>query len=169
MKTGSTLHNKIISMCLLLFAIAFINCSARPSTRSELIEATKNVRLPAKATEDYALVYIMRPGNMYNNYSYEVYVNDPTNTKNYAGSNKGRQYFYFFLSPGNHRIYSISDNGSWLDIQAKEKINYFIEQNTSKGLVRGINTLRYIDIYHGKWNIKTLSPGYRKKKFHYLK
>jgi uncharacterized protein YxeA len=157
---------KIYILLLIIFIIIsiFTYCKTKPDTKKDYIKITKNIKLPMKRSKNNALVYILRPSSTKNEYSHDIYINDPKDRKNFYGSVKGNQYIYFYISSGKYRIYSLADNVSWIDINLKNNNIYFIELITEAGIDKGESYLKIINIYKGKWQIKNLIKGSIEKK-----
>jgi hypothetical protein len=151
---------------LIVVLIVFMSCSSVPPRRDVLIREAEKIKLPAYPTKKSAVVYVIRPGGVGDRYAWDVLVDDPVNGKNLAGSNMGGEYIYFYLSSGGHRIYSSADNGAWIDIGAVSGQAYFIEQTAVEGIARGIISMRFVDIYTGKWWTKKLKQGTVRRKYY---
>jgi hypothetical protein len=126
---------------------------------SESTETKKgSVELPAQPSKDNAMVYVVRPSSFLSPMKIYVYV-DKRNGSNRTGYTMGRQYIYFPVSPGKHKVISEANNTKTIMIDVKAGETIFIKQNTTRG--RGFNQdfLEILDPEEGEHFVSITSLG----------
>lgn len=98
---------------------------------------------------DRAAVYILRPALVGKLLNFKVEMDGQL-----VGKTKGKQYFYFFVEPGNHTLVSIAENKSELPIVMEAGKTYFFEQEVKMGIVKARNNLVRIDEVDAKIKVQ---------------
>lgn len=122
-----------------------------------------NYQLPRLPAEGRAIVYVIFEEARYENVGFDVYLGDQQSASA-VGHNKGGQYFYFELAPGEHKIFSKSKveklaKQAELEIFVKAGEVIFIRQKLHFGMLgAGVGLLR-LDEEEGKYYVSKLKPG----------
>lgn len=141
----------------LSLAILCVSCASLPS-HEKMKSETQNFQLPEKSDPKKALIYVVRPSFAGFAIRFNVFV-DKKYESSEMGYNKGGQYIYFFVEPGNHTIYSKAENWAEQEISAKSGDVLFIKQNPQLGFIMARNSLNIIDETEGKFYIKESGLG----------
>ncbi len=75
------------------------------------------------------------------------------------GYTRGAQYIYFNLEPGSHKILSKAENWAEIDFTAAPGDIIFIQQDPAMGFLIARNSLRKLQEYEGKYQVKHLTLG----------
>ena len=100
------------------------------------VETDKGSHPTPEPKEGKALVYVLRP----------AFVGFKIQTKlavdgEWVGANRGRNYFFLDLDPGEHHFCSKAENRSSLALRLEAGKTYFIEQKIGMGLMKARNKL----------------------------
>jgi len=118
-------------------------------------------RLPRLPENGKAIVYVVRPSIDCETFSFSVFMDDQQ-PESKMGSTKGRQYIYFDLTPGDHKLLSRVDNwDTWAEanVSAKAGDVLFVRQEPDMGFITLTNTIVPLQEHEGKYQVKTLIPG----------
>jgi hypothetical protein len=118
-------------------------------------------RLPKLPENGKAIVYVVRPSINCDTFGFSVFV-DNQNRESQEGSTKGRQYIYFDLPPGEHKIFSRVDNwDTWAEtfVSAKAGDILFVQQEPDMGFITLTSKLAPLPEFQGKYYVKTLTKG----------
>jgi len=139
-------------------ALAFAGCASVPAPEV-MQKETEGFQLPQLPQEGKAVVYVVRPSGVGTLIRFNVFVDGQEEAAE-MGYTRGRQYIYFNLLPGAHKIYSKAENWAEMEVTARAGDIIFIQQNPAMGLVMARNTLERIEEqYQGKYHVKTLELG----------
>lgn len=142
----------IISVLLLLSG-----CASLPSP-GEMREDVKSYQLPMLPVDGKAIVYVVRPSSMGTLVRFNVFVDDKQ-PESEMGYNRGGQYIYFNVAPGDHQILSKAENWAEVNVTAKGGDIIFIQQEASMGLIMARNSVFKLQAHEGKYHVKHLSLG----------
>jgi len=120
--------------------------------------AIRETVLPVKAKAGYALIYVARPSNEATLVKFNVFL-DNQNADAEMGYTEAAQYIYFYVKPGQHRIWSKAENWAELVISAKPGEVIFLRQNPETGYVISRNSLSKVNQKQGAQDVKKTSPG----------
>ena len=132
-------------------------CASLPSPELMKAEAA-NYRLPKLPDPGKAIVYVVRPSNMGTLIRFNVFVDDQE-AGSEMGFNRGNQYIYFNLKPGNHTIYSKAENWAELAVSVQAGDIVFIQQDPAMGIVMARNSIFKVEDYQGKYQVKSATLG----------
>lgn len=138
------------------------SCASLPS-QEVIQQEIKGYQLPALPKDDKALVYIVRPSSLGKLVRFKVFV-DQKDQNFYMGYTRGKQYIYFYVSPGEHEILSKAENLAKVKITAKKNEIIFLQQNPRIGIFFARNKLFNLKDYEGKYHVKKLKLGTIKQK-----
>jgi len=145
-----------------LFAASFLaflpGCASLPAPGA-MQKEVENYQLPKLPEEGKAVVYIVRPDFAGKLVRFNVFVDDQGEASE-MGYTKGKQYIYFNLEPGTHKIFSKAENWAEAEVTANAGEIIFIRQEPTFGVVMSRNKLQRIEEeYQGKYHVKTLGLG----------
>ena len=142
---------------LILNTLFLVGCSTLPSVE-EMQKETSEFKLPKMPSEGKAMVYVVRPSSFGCLVRFNIFV-DGEEPASEVGYTRGKQYIYFDLAPGNHKILSKAENWATQDVSAKSGDVLFIKQSVNMGAIIARNSLDEISECEGKYYVKTLRPG----------
>ena len=94
---------------------------------------------------DKALVYVLRPSMMGNKVQTKLAVDG-----DWKGVNRGNNYFYFTLEPGEHYFCSAAENHSLLTLKVEAGKTYYVQQHIRMGVMKARNEIEAMDDGEGK-------------------
>jgi len=149
-----------------LFFVSFIvfgctGLSSSLSRQDEVKSAAANYQLPKFPEEGKAIIYVVRPSIDCKPFSFKLFI-DNKEQKSEMGSTIGRQYIYFDITPGEHKILSKVDKwDTWAEINVSAKAGdiIFIQQEPDMGFITLSNKILTLQDYEGKYYVKTLTRG----------
>jgi hypothetical protein len=103
---------------------------------------------------DKGLVYILRP-TMYGNKIQTKLAVDGR----WAGVNRGHNYFFMMLDPGDHYFCSKAENKSVLAVKVEAGKTYFVEQKIKEGFMKARNKLALLGEEEGKKKLAKCHPS----------
>lgn len=119
---------------------------------------TATYQLPKLPEQGKAIVYVVRPSSVGGLIRFNVFVDDQEASSE-MGYTRGRQYIYFSIPPGEHKIYSKAENWAETLVSAKAGDIIFIQQDASMGILMARNNIFKVEDYQGKYHVKTLTVG----------
>lgn len=156
--------DRLAMFAVLCVAFVLTGCASGEGPSPVVMKAEiANYQLPRLPVEGKAIVYVVFEEARYENVGFDVYLGDqqPAST---VGHNKGGQYFYFELAPGEHKIISKSKTEklakqSELAILVKAGEVIFIRQKLHFGMLgAGVELLR-LDEVEGKYYLSKSRLG----------
>jgi hypothetical protein len=99
---------------------------------------------PAQSA-DKALIYVLRPSLMGNKVQSKLAVDG-----DWKGTNRGNNYFYFTLDPGEHYFCSMAENQSVLKLDVAAGKTYYLQQHVQMGWVKARTKLDVMSEEEGK-------------------
>ena len=108
---------------------------------------------------DKALVYVLRPTMFGNKVQSKLAVDGQ-----WVGVNRGRNYFFLALEPGELYFCSKAENRSSMALQVEAGRTYFLEQKIKMGLMKARNKLALMADQKGREKLATCHPSVWKEK-----
>ena len=105
-------------------------------------------------TAEKALIYVMRPTMIGNKVQTKLAVDGE-----WKGVNRGNNYFFFSLAPGQHYFCSRAENKSVLVLRIDAGKTYYIQQEIRMGIVKARNELAVMSDDQGKEKLAKLNPS----------
>lgn len=133
-----------------LFAFTLLGCAVKPA----------NITPPA-SDQSHALIYVIRPDYFFDFIrikGFSVYLDEKIKHKE-IGTNKGNNFIYFYVEPGNHVIYSESENIAEIRFNAKANEIIYIKQTPRIGVTTLKNELSAINKNEAQTLIKQAALG----------
>ncbi len=151
---------KIITLCSLILFVSLLplaGCATLP-TRDQMALDVKGYTLPQNTETGNAMVYVVRPSSLGTLIRFNVFVDNEEDSSE-MGYTRGWQYIYFFVTPGEHTIYSKAENWAEITIDAKAGDIIFLKQDPEMGFIIARNILELIPDVEGKYCVKHSSLG----------
>jgi hypothetical protein len=148
-------------MTIASIAAAASGCATLPPTE-QMKSETASYQLPKLPDTGKAVVYVVRPASIGGFIRFNVFVDDEQ-SESEMGYTRSREYIYFTVPAGYHKIFSKAENWAEMDISVKAGDIIFIQQEPEMGLIMARNSLLKLDDLAGKYDVKTLTLGTIKK------
>ena len=103
---------------------------------------------------DKALIYVIRPTMMGNKIQTKLAVDGK-----WVGVNRGNNYFFFTLDPGEHYFCSTAENKSVFAMKVEAGKTYFLQQKIRMGFMKASNKLEAISDEEGKKGLAKCHPS----------
>lgn len=100
---------------------------------------------------DKGLIFVLRPTMMGNGIQTKLAVDG-----DWKGVNRGNNYFYFTLDPGEHYFCSVAENHSLLTLKVEAGKTYFVQQHVAMGLVKARTSVSQMTDQEGQKKIAGL-------------
>jgi Protein of unknown function (DUF2846) len=94
---------------------------------------------------DKVLIYVIRPSMIGNKIQSKLAVDG-----DWKGTNRGDNYFYFTLEPGEHYFCSAAENRSVLKLDVAAGKTYYLQQHVRMGVMKARNQLELMSEEEGK-------------------
>ncbi|MCR8719988.1 DUF2846 domain-containing protein [Pseudomonas syringae USA007] len=114
--------------------------------------------LPKPAVADKGLIYVVRPSNAGMMVRFNVFLDDKE-AESEMGYNRGNQYIYFYVSPGQHVISSKAENWADLPVSIKAGEVVYLKQEVEVGVVMARNGLKQLSDVEGRYLVKDAGLG----------
>lgn len=148
----------LIQATLLAAAVTFFSGCASVPSPEKMQEETAGFQLPKQPEEGKALVYVVRPSIVGTLVRFNVFV-DNEEAASEMGYNRGSQYIYFNVTPGEHKILSKAENWAETAISAKAGDVIFIKQDPAMGIIMARNDISKIESLEGRYHVKNTALG----------
>lgn len=144
-----------------LFLMLLSSCASNLSSE-QMRKEVENFKLPKSAEKDSSVVYVVRLSMVGNLVRFNVFLDDKGSYSE-MGYNRGSEYIYFSVKPGQHKIFSKAENWADIDLTAEAGKTYFIKQTPGIGFIMARNSLSLLDEDQGKYYVKQSNVGTIKK------
>ncbi len=145
----------------LLLSVAALSvmtgCASLPTPEAMKAE-TATFKLPKTPAEGKAMVYVVRPSSLGALVRFNVFVNDQEAASE-MGFNRGSQYIYFSVPPGDHKIFSKAENWAEVTVSVKAGDIVFLHQDPAMGIIMARNNLTKVEEVQGKYYVKNSELG----------
>ncbi len=101
-----------------------------------------------------AMVYVIRPTMMGNKIQTKLAADGK-----WIGANRGNNYFFFPLDPGEHYLCSQAENRSLLVLTVEADKTYFLQQKIKLGFMKARNKLVLLSEAEGQAGLKKCHPA----------
>jgi hypothetical protein len=105
-------------------------------------------------TADTALIYVIRSTMLGNKVQTKLAVDGE-----WKGVNRGNNYFFFTLQPGEHYFCSQAENRSIVVLTVEAGKTYYLEQSIHMGLMKARNDLTVMDDADGQKKLDKAHPS----------
>jgi Protein of unknown function (DUF2846) len=103
---------------------------------------------------DKALVYVVRPTGWGGKVQTKLAVNGK-----WVGVNRGYNYFFFTLDPGEYAFCSVAENKSVMALKVEAGKTYYLQQKLTAGFMKARNKLVALDEAKGKEALAKTHPS----------
>lgn len=103
---------------------------------------------------DKALVYVLRPTMAGNKVQTKLAVDG-----DWKGVNRGNNYFFFELAPGEHYFCSVAENHSVMKLSVEAGKTYYVQQHIHMGVMKARNSVDMMTDEEGKTKLAGLHPS----------
>jgi hypothetical protein len=149
---------KLISKTTAVVSIALLyGCASAPSMEAMQAEVAQ-YSLPKAPVADKGLVYVVRPSNAGMMVRFNVFLDDQE-ADSEMGYNRGNQYIYFYVTPGQHVISSKAENWAEITVTAKAGEVIYLKQEVEVGVVMARNSLKVLNDVEGRYLVKDAALG----------
>ncbi len=152
MKNKNFLHKIIV------IAFCFIISSCASISQEQMRKDTANFVLPKMPDKTSAVIYVVRPSMVGTIVRFNVFLDDK-NSNSEIGHNRGNEYIYFKVTPGEHTIFSKAENWAEIKVKAEAGKTYFIKQTPGAGFVMARNSLSLLDEIQGVYEVRHAMVG----------
>lgn len=108
----------------------------------------------AEPTADKAIIYVLQPVLMGNKIQTKLAVDGV-----WKGVNRGDNYFFFTLDPGEHYFCSKSENDSLLTLKVEAGKTYYLQQHVRMGVMKARNKLDTMTEAEGEKKLADAHPS----------
>lgn len=143
---------------LLLVLAGLSGCISAPPPSDEMKAEAASYRLPILPEEGKAIVYVIFAEPHLAQIQFGVFL-DGKGPESAVGYNRGGQYIYFSLPPGEHTVLSKAENWAEMRVSAKAGDVLFLRQVFKMGWTDAQNQLAMLTDLEGKYYVKTLTAG----------
>ncbi len=116
-----------------------------PENVKHSAETDKKQHPTPEAPPDKAMIYVIRPTMTGNKVQTKVAVDGK-----WMGVNRGDNYFFFTLAPGEHYFCSEAENHSVMALKVEAGKTYYLQQKIRMGWMKAGNSLVLVDEAEGK-------------------
>ncbi len=149
---------KIFCKTAAVLSIALLyGCASAPSMEKMQAEVAQ-YSLPKPAVADKGLVYVVRPSNVGMMVRFNVFLDDKE-ADSEMGYNRGNQYIYFYVTPGQHVISSKAENWSDMPVTVKAGEVIYLKQEVEVGMIMARNSLKVLSDVEGRYLVKDAGLG----------
>lgn len=100
---------------------------------------------------DKALVYVLRPSMMGNKVQTKLAVDG-----DWKGVNRGNNYFFITIEPGDHYFCSAAENHSVIKLTVEAGKTYYVQQHVRMGVMKARNKIEPMTDEEGKAKLEKL-------------
>lgn len=147
----------ICKLGMFLLVILLYGCASAPSIEKMQAEVAQ-YSPPKPAVADKGLVYVVRPSNLGMMVRFNVFLDDKE-ADSEMGYNRGNQYIYFYVTPGQHVISSKAENWADMPVMVKAGEVIYLKQEVEVGVVMARNSLKVLSDVEGRYLVKDASLG----------
>ena len=101
---------------------------------------------------DKALIYVLRPTMAGSKIQTKLAVDG-----DWKGTNRGNNYFYFTLAPGEHYFCSVAENHSLMTLKVEAGKTYFVQQHVRMGFMKARNKIEAMTNEEGNAKVSSLN------------
>jgi hypothetical protein len=146
-----------ITVVCCFFLLLGVGCASLPS-QQEMAAELKGFTLPVASEPASGLVYVVRPDIAGNLVRFNVYLDDEA-VDSEMGYTRPRQYIYFHVTPGKHKVFSKAENWADVEVDVRPGGIVFVKQSVELGFLMARNSLEVVDDTEGKYYVKQCEEG----------
>ena len=129
-------------------------CGPKEKEVNYVADTDKTKHPVAEAAAGKAIVYVLRPSLMGNKVQTKLAVDG-----DWKGVNRGNNYFFFTLDPGEHYFCSQAENHSLLTLKLEAGKTYYLQQHVQMGVMKARNKLESMTEDEGKKKLADAHPS----------
>ncbi len=152
---------KVRAVVAVLFVTLLSSCVTTISPE-QMRKEVEGFKLPKSPDKNSAVVYVVRPSMVGTIVRFNVFLDNKEDSSE-MGYNRGNEYIYFSVTPGEHRIFSKAENWDDIEFNAETGKAYFVKQTPGMGFIMARNSLSLLDENQGKYEVKNSKIGTIKK------
>lgn len=134
-------------------------CGTKESEVDFSVSTDKKSHPTAEPPAGKAMIYVLRPTMMGNKVQTKLAVDGV-----WKGANRGKNYFFFPLDPGEHHFCSKAENRSVVTLNVEPGKTYYLQQRIRMGLMKARNSLAVMTDDEGQKKLKDSHPSESKAK-----
>jgi len=134
-------------------------CGAADKEINYSAETDKTTHPTPEPPPAMAMVYVLRPTMMGNGMQTKLAVDGE-----WKGVNRGNNYFFFPLGPGEHYVCSKAENRSVITINVEAGKTYYLQQHITMGVLKARNSVDIMKEDEAKQKLEKLNPSTWKSK-----
>ena len=115
-------------------------------------ETDKSKHPAPEQPADKALIYVLRPSMMGNKVQTRLAVDG-----DWKGVNRGNNYFFLFLDPGEHYFCSAAENHSVMALKVEAGKTFYVQQHVHMGMMKARTTIGQMTDEEGKAKLAGLN------------
>ncbi|MFA7400154.1 MAG: DUF2846 domain-containing protein, partial [Sideroxydans sp.] len=140
-------------------AMGLAGCATVLPSPAQMLAETGSFQLPHSPGAGKAVVYVLFDEEyVKQQLGFDVFLDSQQPTAA-VGRNRGGEYFYFELTPGDHIIYSKGEKWAELPLSVKAGEIVFVRQEWRMGMMEPRVALERLDEVAGKYYVSKLKPG----------
>jgi hypothetical protein len=129
-------------------------CGSKENEVKYVADTDKNSHPTGTQAADSALIYVIRSMMLGNKVQTKLAVDGE-----WKGVNRGNNYFFFNLQPGEHYFCSRAENKSILVLAVEAGKTYYLEQSIHMGLMKARNDLNVMENSDGENKLTKAHPS----------
>ena len=149
---------KILTLFFLCALSTLLGCTTPLPKKENISQEVASFTLPKLPDQGMAIIYVVRPSSLGTAVRFNVFL-DNMEPASEMGYNRGGQYIYFMVKPGERKIFSVAENTPELKINVKEGDIIYLQQRVYPGFIMARNDLLVLSEDEGKFRVKTLELG----------
>ncbi|HEY0665933.1 MAG TPA: hypothetical protein VGD24_07705 [Gallionella sp.] len=145
---------------LVAISVLIINgCTSVQPSPAVMLAESASFQLPHTPGAGKAVVYVVfEEEYVKEQLGFDVFL-DSQQSAAAVGRNRGGEYFYFELTPGDHVLYSRGENWAQLPLAVKAGEIVYVRQEWKMGMLAPGVSLQRLDEVEGKYYVSKLQPG----------
>jgi hypothetical protein len=149
----------LIACLVAILSLSLTACTSVQPSPAEMLAESANFQLPHQPAAGKAVVYVVFDEEyVKQQVGFDVFLDGQQPTAA-VGRNRGGEYFYFELTPGDHVIYSKGEKWAELPLTVKAGDIVFVRQEWKMGMLDARVSLQLLDEVAGKYYVSRLTPG----------
>jgi hypothetical protein len=129
-------------------------CGPREKEVMYVAGTDKSTHPTPEPPEGKAMIYVLRPTILGNKVQTKLAVDGE-----WKGVNRGNNYFFFPLDPGEHHVCSQSENHSIETITVEAGKTYYLQQHIHMGMVKARNSVEILSDVDGRKALAKCHPS----------
>ncbi|HEY6096336.1 MAG TPA: DUF2846 domain-containing protein [Gallionellaceae bacterium] len=142
-----------------IIALILSGCTSVQPSPAQMLAESASFQLPHTPGAGKAVVYVVfDEAYVKQQLGFDVYL-DGQQPAAAVGRNRGGEYFYFEVTPGDHVLYSKGEKWAELPLSVKAGDIVYVRQEWKMGMMEARVSLQRLDEVAGKYYVSKLTPG----------